>query len=128
MRTVRTLRSKVHTFLRLSLIHPSLCISQLQSCSVMDDEARAKFMAELDAMIREATDKDSIISKLTGDIATLKSLSQQGSSSRKKRGKVAAQDVDAQITEIEEEASRLRESSRALWLKINDMQEQQRGH
>lgn len=83
-------------------------------------------MAELDAMIREATDKDNIISKLTGNIETLKSLSQQGSSSRMKRGKAAAQDVDTQIVEMEEEAAGLRESSRVLWLKINEMQAQHR--
>lgn len=93
----------------------------------MNDQARANFMAELEAMIREATDKDNVISKLTSDIETLKTLSQQGSSSRMKRGKAAAQDIDAQIVELEKEAARLRESSRMLWLKINDMQAQIRG-
>lgn len=83
-----------------------------QSCSIMDDQTRAKFMAELDALISEATYKDNLISKLTGDIDLFKSISQQGSSSRTKRGKAAAKGVNTQIEDLETEAVQLRESSR----------------
>jgi hypothetical protein len=83
-------------------------------------------MAELDKLIQDATDKDAAISKLTSNIESLKLLSKQGSSSRTKRGRAEAQDVDTQIEEMEREAAQLREISRGLWLKVNEMQAQQR--
>jgi hypothetical protein len=83
-------------------------------------------MAELDKLIQDATDKDAAISKLTSNIESLKLLSKQGSSPRTKRGRAEAQDVDTQIEEMEREAAQLREISRGLWLKVNEMQAQQR--
>lgn len=92
----------------------------------MDDQTEAKFTAELEAMIREATEKEEVVAKMTRDIQVLRSLSQQGSSSLVRRGKAPASDIGTQIKELEEKAARAREVAKALWMKVSDMQAQKR--
>lgn len=96
----------------------------------MDDDTREKFKREIDDMISNAVHNEEIALDLQKRAdekrAWMERLSEAGSSSRVRRGKAEAADMEAQIAELEEEAARIRAVVKALWIKIHDMQEEER--
>jgi len=96
----------------------------------MDDETREIFKRKLEELIKDATEKEEIardLQRQAKEMRTLmESLSESGSSSRLRRNKEKAADMETQVTEIEEEAARQMKIVRELWNKINEMQEEEK--
>ncbi|KAK0100466.1 hypothetical protein ONS95_008416 [Cadophora gregata] len=95
----------------------------------MDDETRDKFKRKLEEMINDATEKEEIARGLQTRAEQMRDLMEQlsesGSSSRLRRNKGRAADVETQVTELEQEAARLLEIVGQLWNKIREMQEEE---
>ncbi len=56
----------------------------------------------------------------------MKQLSGSSSSSWARRNKVKAADMETQVAELEQEAARQTKIVRELWIKIHEMQEEER--
>ena len=93
----------------------------------MDNETRENFKRELDEMISEASGNEEIARNLQKEVEEKRSwmemLSRSGSSSRSRRNKEEAADIEAQIAELEDDATRLLDVVKSLWEKIHQMQE-----
>jgi len=96
----------------------------------MDDETRDKFKRKLEEMIKDATEKGEIARGLQKQAEEkrdlVERLSESGSSSRLRRNKGKAADVETQVTELEQEAGKLLEIVGDLWNKICEMQEEEK--
>jgi ribosomal protein L17 len=95
----------------------------------MDDGTRDKFKRKLEDMIKDATENEEIARGLQKQAEEkrdlVERLSESGSSSRLRRNKGMAAGVEAQVTELEQEAARLLEIVGELWNKIHEMQEEE---
>lgn len=96
----------------------------------MDGETRDKFKRELEEMIKDATENEEIARGLQKQAEEkrdlMERLSESGSSSRLRRNKGRAADVEIQVTELEQEAARLLEIVGELWKKIHEMQDEEK--
>jgi hypothetical protein len=82
-------------------------------------------------MIRDATENEETARGLQKQAeekrAWMEMLSESGSSSRSRRHKGKAANMETQVAELEQEAARLWEIVKELWNKINEMQEEEKG-
>ena len=96
----------------------------------MDDESREKFKRKLEEMIKDAAEKEETARDLQRQAEEkrnwMEMLSESGSSSRSRRNKGRAADVETQVIELEQEAARLLGIVRELWNKIHKMQEEEK--
>ncbi|GKU16025.1 unnamed protein product [Fusarium langsethiae] len=76
----------------------------------MDDETRKKFKQELENMIKDATEKEQAARDLQQQADQMRDmmemLSERGSSSRSRRNKGEAADMETQIMQLEQQAAR----------------------
>jgi hypothetical protein len=97
----------------------------------MDEETRDKFKRKLSELISDATDKEQTARDLQLQAEEkrnmMEQISQTGSSSRLRRNKARAADMEVQISELEEEAARVLEIVREMWMKIHEMQKEEKG-
>lgn len=93
----------------------------------MDDETRKEFAKVMDDMIAEANKREGIALELDQQAETIRAsmeaLSESSSSSRVRRGKAAAADLEVQRQELLDKAAKQRDIISQLWLKIHEMQE-----
>ncbi|RYC78193.1 hypothetical protein BFJ63_vAg18934 [Fusarium oxysporum f. sp. narcissi] len=98
----------------------------------MDDETRKKFKQELERMIKDATEKEQAARDLQQQANQMRNmmemLSERGSSSRSRRNKGEAADMETQIMQLEQQAVRQLEIVQDLWNKIHEMQEEEQRH
>ncbi|KAG8674086.1 hypothetical protein FPOAC2_00060 [Fusarium poae] len=98
----------------------------------MDDETRKKFKQELENMIKDATGKEQAARDLQRQADQMRDmmelLSERGSSSRSRRNKGEAADMETQIMQLEQQAVRQLEIVQDLWNKIHTMQEEEQRH
>ncbi|XMA18968.1 hypothetical protein WAI453_011759 [Rhynchosporium graminicola] len=96
----------------------------------MDNETRGKFKQKIDEMINDATEKEEMARGLQRQVEETRNLMQQlsdgGSSSRLRRNKGGAADMETQASELEQEAARLFGIVGELWNKIHEMQEEEK--
>ncbi len=102
----------------------------LSRLRTMDYETREKFKLKLEEMIKDAIEKEETARNLQKQAEEkrnqMEMLSESGSSSRLRRNKGRAADMETQVTELEQEAARLLGTVRELWNKIHEMQEEEK--
>lgn len=95
----------------------------------MDDETRKEFKRKLEEMIRDATENEETARDLQKQAeekrAWMEMLSESGSSSRSRRNKEKAANIETQLAELEQEAAKPWEIVEELWNEINEMQEEE---
>lgn len=98
----------------------------------MDEKTRLRFKQELDRMIKDATEKEqtarSLLQQADQMRGVMEMLSEKGSSSRSRRNKEKAADMETQVFQLEEQAARQLEVVKGLWNKIYEMQKEEQRH